>query len=409
MTKFLTFIFLCTTLFVSAQELQTVQLFNPQTNDLSPFINIDGEYLVFSFDDMDAGYKRYEYKIVRYDRFWNQSSVFLSEYLNGYETNYIRDYRNSFNTRVHYTHYEVQIPNRDFSFKLSGNYAIQLLHPNNKSVMLEKRFSVYEDLTAVGVNVERINGFEEQNQRVAVRIASSNQFDLTKNQQESLLVILKNDNWKEGMALQQPVFAQPFQFTYNQMDNLFSGGVEYNWFDTKNIEIAGMTTERIIRDDVYKTVLRADGFAPDQPYLDRPDVNGNYYVRNDRIPNPMNAGSEADYTEVFFALAGYEPAANERIFVYGAFNNFEPTEDSFLEYVPQTGYFETSILLKQGYYNYSYGVLNTDTQEIDYDRISGSFWETENKYSALFYYRPWGQRYDLLVGYGEGFSRPSLR
>lgn len=358
---------------------------------------------------MEGGSKRFDYKIVRYDRFWQPSSLFLSEYISGYETNYIRDYRSSFNTRVNYTHYEVQIPNRDFSFKLSGNYGIQLLHPQNKSVILEKRFAVYENATAVGVHVERINGFNNENQRISVQVASTNQIDLTRNQQESMMVVLKNDNWNERIVLQQPVFAQAFQFTYNQMTNLFSGGVEYNWFDTKNSEIAGLTTEKIIRDDIYKVVLRPDAFAPDQTYLDRPDVNGNYYIRNDRIPNPLNAGSEADYMDVYFGLSQEKPAANESIFVYGAFNNFYPTPESILQYVPTTGLWETNILLKQGYYNYSYGIINNDTGEIDYDKISGSYWQTENKYSALFYYQPWGKRYDLLLGYGEGYSRPSQR
>ncbi|MDO5655345.1 MAG: DUF5103 domain-containing protein [Flavobacteriaceae bacterium] len=400
-------IFFCGLL--SAQQIRTAQLFNPQSNDLSPFINIKNDYLIFSFDDMEGGSKRFDYKIVRYDRFWQPSSLFLSEYISGYETNYIRDYRSSFNTRVNYTHYEVQIPNRDFSFKLSGNYGIQLLHPQNKSVILEKRFAVYENATAVGVHVERINGFNNENQRISVQVASTNQIDLTRNQQESMMVVLKNDNWNERIVLQQPVFAQAFQFTYNQMTNLFSGGVEYNWFDTKNSEIAGLTTEKIIRDDIYKVVLRPDAFAPDQTYLDRPDVNGNYYIRNDRIPNPLNAGSEADYMDVYFGLSQEKPAANESIFVYGAFNNFYPTPESILQYVPTTGLWETNILLKQGYYNYSYGIINNDTGEIDYDKISGSYWQTENKYSALFYYQPWGKRYDLLLGYGEGYSRPSQR
>lgn len=402
-------LFILSSLLLSAQNIKTVQLFNPQSNDLTPVINIDGEYLIFSFDDLDAGYKRYEYRIQRYDRFWEPTTIFQSEYLNGYQSNTFNNYRNSFNTRVNYTHYEVEIPNRDMGFKLSGNYGIQLIHPENRTVILEKKFFVYEDQTAVGVRVDRMNGIEEENQRVSVQIGSTNRIDLTKNQQESMLVVTKNDNINENLVLQQPVFAQPFQFTYNQMDNKFSGGVEYNWFDTKNLEIAGLTTEKILRDDIYKIVLRADGFAPEEPYLDRPDVNGNYYIRNDRLPNPLNAGYEADYAEIYFGLGGYEPEANEEIFVYGAFNNFLPTDETTLKYVPQTGLWETSVLLKQGYYNYSYGIYNTATGEIDYDKISGTFWQTENKYSAFFYYRPWGKRYDLLIGYGEGYSRPALR
>lgn len=401
------FIFNILLIGLNAQNVKTVQLFNPQSNDLSPIISLN-EYLIFSFDDLEGGYKRFEYKIVRYDRFWEKSNIFTSEYLNGYQKNYIRDYRNSFNTRVNYTHYEMKIPNRDFSFKLSGNYGIQLLDPNNGSVLLEKRFSVFENQTAVGVNVERINGLSEKNQRVQVVISSS-QMDLTQNQNECSLVILKNDNWNEALTLEQPNFAQPLQFTYNQLDNNFIGGTEYNWFDTKNLNIGGLTTEQVIREDIYETILRPNAYAPDEPYIDRPDVNGNYYIRNDVIPNPNNADSEADYTKVFFALANYTPNENEEVCVYGAFNNFKCNDESTLKYVPETGFWETEILLKQGYYNYSFAVKNKDNGELNYSKIGGSYWQTENKYSALFYYRPWGKRYDLLIGYGEGYSRPSQR
>ena len=389
-------------------NIKTIQLFNPQSNDHTPVISMD-EYLIFSFDDLDARYKRYEYQIIRYDRFWNISDVFQSEYLNGYQKNYIRDYKNSFNTRVPYVHYEVQIPNRDFSFKLSGNYAIQIMDPNSSQILFEKRFAVYDNFTSVGIKVDRINNLKDLNQQVSVQVASNHQFDLTQNQQESMLVILKNNNWQERLVLNQPVFVQPFQFTYNQMSNVFAGGVEYSWFDTKDIEIGSLSTERIIRDDVYKTILYADEFNPNETYLDRPDVNGNFYIRSTSIPNQNRADSEADYTDVYFALANYTPEENEEICVYGAFNNYQCTPESVLTFVPSSQLLETSIRLKQGYYNYSYAVRDKNTGEIDYNKITGSFWQTENEYSALMYYRPWGKRYDLLIGYGEGYSRPSQR
>lgn len=389
-------------------NIKTVQLFNPQSNDLNPVIAMD-EYLIFSFDDLEANYKRFEYQIVRYDRFWNKSDIFQSEYLNGYQKNYIRDYTNSFNTRVPYVHYEVKIPNRDFSFKLSGNYAIQLLAPNSSKVILEKRFSVFENLVGVGVKVDRINNLQEKNQQISVQVASLNQFDLTQNQQESMLVVLKNHNWQDPLILEQPVFAQAFQFTYNQMDNVFAGGTEFQWFDTKNIDIASLTTERIIRDDVYKTILYPNAFTIDETYVDRPDVNGNYFIRSSSIPNPSRAASEADYTDVYFALSGYEPTDNEEVCVYGAFTNFDCTPESTLHYVPESQLWETDMRLKQGYYNYNFAVKDKSTGELDYTKITGSYWQTENEYSALMYYRPWGKRYDLLIGYGEGYSRPSQR
>ena len=96
------------------------------------------------------------------------------------------------------------------------------------------------------------------------------------------------------------------------------------------------------------------------PYDDYPDIDGNFFIRNNRYGNEYAANSEADYSWVYFALDAY---------------------------------------------NYQYVVKNTKTGKIDPSYVSGSFWQTENQYQALFYYRPWGQRYDVLMGYGTGNSR----
>ena len=57
-----------------------------------------------------------------------------------------------------------------------------------------------------------------------------------------------------------------------------------------------------------------------------------------------------------------------------------------------------TLSLKQGYYSYRYllqrsdGTLTTLPSE-------GDFYQTENQYQALVYYRPTGSRCDRLVGY----------
>ena len=71
----------------------------------------------------------------------------------------------------------------------------------------------------------------------------------------------------------------------------------------------------------------------------------------------------------------------------------------------ESGLWEVELYLKQGYYNYQFAVRNTKTAEVSQTYIDGSFWQTENLYQALFYFRPWGFRYDMLIGYGEGNSR----
>jgi hypothetical protein len=62
------------------------------------------------------------------------------------------------------------------------------------------------------------------------------------------------------------------------------------------------------------------------------------------------------------------------------------------------------MLLKQGFYNYKYVVVDGDTGLIDEGAISGNFYETENNYKVLVYYRDLGARFDRIIGLGEANS-----
>jgi len=61
------------------------------------------------------------------------------------------------------------------------------------------------------------------------------------------------------------------------------------------------------------------------------------------------------------------------------------------------------MLLKQGFYNYKYVVVNKDGT-VDENAISGNFYQTENNYKVIVYYRDLGARYDRIIGLGEANS-----
>ncbi|MRI64299.1 DUF5103 domain-containing protein [Ornithobacterium rhinotracheale] len=401
-SSFLIICFLAQSIFGMAQ-FKTIQLFNPQTNDHTPVIKM-GENLIFSFDELNKNYQNYDYKIVRYDRNWQPSSAFVSEFLNGSERNRIQNYKNSFNTRVNYTHYEVKIPNNDFSFTLSGNYGIQVLKSGSDEVLIEKRFYLVQPLADVGVSVERINSDDVNNQRVAVVVNSPSIDFIQSNDYD--LVIMQNNNTHISKTLDNPTFTQSHQLIYKSFDTNFAGSAEFEYFDTKNIDIAGMTTQNILRDNIYNVFLYRVSY-PDGVYEDQPDLDGDFYIRNMNA-TPQNSAFEADYAEIHFFLEDFEPKGEENICVVGAFNNFSCTDDSVLRFNSEFDVWETKILLKQGYYNYSFATKNQEGV-MDFSSVTGSHWQTENKYGALLYLKPWGQRYDLLVGYGEGFSKPPYR
>jgi hypothetical protein len=391
------------------KNIKSLQIFNPQTNDNTPIIRIGGsESLFFLFDDLNTGYKRYQYKIEHRNADWSESNIFQSEFLNGVSSDYVRTHKNSFNTYQKYTNYQIQFPNDQMNVKLPGNYVLKVYLDNDSKPLFTQRFSVYQPITEVGVSVSRYNNPTNQdlNQRLQIQVASGTQ-NLIESPDGAKLFLMKNNNWEEGYFVNRPTFSRNNQLTYNDTEILFPGGAEYNWFDNKNLEVPSLTTESTFRkDSVYHTVLRADIPKYNLPYDDYPDIDGNFFIRNNRYGNEYAANSEADYAWVYFALQNFEDQDGLYVpYVVGAFNKWQINDETKLQKDEKSGLWVTEQFLKQGYYNYQYVVKNTKTGQIDPSYVSGSFWQTENQYQVLFYYRPWGQRYDILMGYGTGNSR----
>ena len=90
---------------------------------------------------------------------------------------------------------------------------------------------------------------------------------------------------------------------------------------------------------------------------------------------------------------------NSKVYVYGRFNNYALTEENQLLYNSETDLYEAAILLKQGFYNYKYVVVNGEN-EVESSKISGSNFETENDYLIIVYFRKFGETYDSIIGIG---------
>ena len=65
--------------------------------------------------------------------------------------------------------------------------------------------------------------------------------------------------------------------------------------------------------------------------------------------------------------------------------------------------YKNTRLFKQGFYNYKYVLVNRDGS-IENGAIDGDFWQTENEYTVLVYYRDLGARYDRIIGMGNANS-----
>ena len=112
--------------------------------------------------------------------------------------------------------------------------------------------------------------------------------------------------------------------------------------------------------------------------------------------------TEADYAMMHFTLYADAPFLDKSVHVYGAFNNFEIEEETKLVYDFEDKSYKGAILMKQGFYNYTFATVDK-FNKVDTNEVNGTFFETENQYTVITYFKPLGGLYDRVIGIGTAF------
>ncbi|WP_294276288.1 DUF5103 domain-containing protein [uncultured Chryseobacterium sp.] len=383
---------------VFGQNIQSIQLFNPQTNDETPVVKL-GQQLVLSFDDLTNASEIYRYTLKHYDRNWNEDNLFFTEFANGSLNGLLDKFQYSFNTLQSYTHYTLTMPNDKMQPKISGNFELVVYKDSADRPLFTRRFYVVENNAVLGVNVSRIADVRnpDVNQRVEVQAVSQGG-DLNSNVNSISLNVMQNNNPNMMIGNLRPSSTLGNKLLFQQMNLVFPGNNEFYYFDNKNIDMAAdMVRATEIKDGVNQTYLHPVWAFP-LNYQYQPDVNGAWYYRRNDLGIERNAEREADYAWVYFSLDS-DPVDKE-IYVLGGFNNFKPSKENMMQYDAAIKKYVARIYLKQGFYNY---ILATKEAggPLNFGEVNGNFWQTENLYQAFLYYTPFGRNYDGLMGYGE--------
>jgi len=397
--KRILYFFLIFVSFLQAQNIKTIQLRSLQENNFSAIVPL-GTVLVLSFDDLDADSKEYQYKIEHMTYDWQKSRLLSSQYINGFDQNYINNVTNSFNTFQSYSHYEVKIPNVNTVITKSGNYLLSVIDASNE-VVFTRRFVLYEDLTTIGVSVVRSRNTKTVNTQQTIQFSVNHpNIQINNPGLEINVAIIKNNNWNETISNLQPTFFKPNQllYTYTNKTN-FWGDNEYLNFDSKIIRNKSLNIVKITKDDVFNHYLYPYVYNEFLEYTYNPDINGQFVIRT--LEGNDN-DTEADYALMHFTLQVDEMFTEKEVYVYGAFNDFSISDTNRMYFNPNTNTYNSSILLKQGFYNYTYATIGADGL-VNTHQINGSFFETENQYTVITYYKPFGSLYDRVIGVGSGF------
>lgn len=377
------------------EYIKTISFLSNSNQSELPILKLN-ERILLEFDVLTANEEDYYYTIEHYNYDWTPSKLIKSEYLQGMDNLRIVNYENSFNTYQIYSNYRLQIPNSQTRLKISGNYMLHV-YDDYGDLMFSRKFMVYEELSAVAIQIKRSRNITYINEKQSVDFSiRTSDFRFNNPQQNVRTLIIQNNNLKTAISGLQPQYTMGNEliYRYNEATS-FWGGNEYLYFENKDVRGTNLGVEFIDLQDVYHSYLYLDQIRSSLPYTYNPDINGNFVTT---VLNRTNPSIEADYTVVHFGLI--LPPTSYSVFVYGNFNNYTLNTSNQMYYNEERGLYELELILKQGFYNYKYVVVDNQGELIE-GAISGNFYETENNYKVLVYYRDLGARYDRIVGYGE--------
>jgi hypothetical protein len=215
-------------------------------------------------------------------------------------------------------------------------------------------------------------------------------------------MLLQNGQLGSAITNIKPMYTIGNDLIYKyDSETQFWGGNEFLYFENKDVRNATNNVAFIDSNNgIYNTHLHTNNARANNPYTYNPDINGNFMLRN---VNAEKNEIEADYTWVFFTLSAPSFYEKKDIYINGMFNNYTLTPEYKMDYNETKGVYEKAIIIKQGFTNYQYVVA--DNKGIDYENaIDGNFYQTENNYFALVYYKENGQRYDRIIGKGVASS-----
>ncbi|MBQ7421825.1 MAG: DUF5103 domain-containing protein [Prevotella sp.] len=369
-----------------------------------PVMELGNGTLAISFDDMTHEYRRYMYRLEHCEADWSVSEeLFESDFCGGFASgNTIDDVQESLLTNVLYTHYSFHIPNEKCRIKMSGNYKLTVYDDNNEEKpVLTACFMVVEPLMGVSLSVTSNTDLDINNahQQVSMNLNYGN-IGVANPQTQIKTVVLQNGRWDNARwnAKPQYVMADGLRWEHNR-ELIFEAGNEYRKFEILSTDVASMGIDRIRWDgEEYHAYPFLS--LPRPNYLYDEDTNGAFLVRNS---DNIDADFTSDYMSVHFQLQSPYEMENP------VYINANWTNDRFLpkyrmEYDEETKTYEAVVRLKLGYYSYQYVMLD-EKGNVRTLPTEGNFYQTENKYQALVYYREQGGRTDRLVGYQQVQTR----
>ena len=366
-----------------------------------PILRLGSEdKIILKFDELVEENKQYSYSIIHCNSDWTKSELQPQEYIEGFEHGIIENHLNSVNTIQRFVHYWQEFPSSMMKFLVSGNYILKVFQDDNPdNVIMVRRFMVYEQGANIRANamMARSPDVQRLKQEVDVFISPASNMSFADPNRFVKVNVQQNgrrDNVSELKLRQYK--SNELEYSFNN-SNIFEAGNEFRNFDFTSIRIRSQNVSNFDYIDGNNIVkLRPVVNRSNLPYTTIGDLNGYYYIRNERADNN---DLESDYAWVNFYL-NVPINLEGSYYIWGELSDWYNNPQNKMEYDRSLNCYTLRLYLKQGFYNYMI-MHKPNSSKLDYEigKMEGNFSQTNNTYHIFVYYRKPGDYHDSLIGY----------
>ena len=384
-------------------EIKSVKFFRPGDQSTFPVLMLNSaDILHLEFDELGTDIKNYYYSFQLCNADWTPSNLTTFDYTKGFQSIRITMYRNSSLANVKYVHYQAAIPDKNSMPTRSGNYLLKVfLNSDTSQLAFTKRFVVVKTMTQIAAQVSQ--PFNASLFQIGQRLQLGIQADKRINVLGPSVIkvaVLQNNNWQTALFIDRPTIYHANYFEYS--DEAATGMPalkEFRWIDLRSLRLLSDRMQTLDnKTDTVRVIVKPETTRTGQSYIYYNDLNGAFTIETYESINPFWQSDYA-YTQFKYFPPGNKAFAGRDVYIFGEMTNYAADTSGLMQFNPETGAYEKTLLLKQGYYNYLYATRLSNGGPLDFSQTEGNHWSTENKYTVLVYYRPFGARSDECIGY----------
>jgi len=387
----------------TAPQIRSAKLYRSGDQTSFPALQLySSDVLELRFDDLDNNItKNYYYTFQLCNADWSPSMLTPFEYIKGFQQVRIGTYRNSYISGTRYVHYSATIPDRNTYPTRSGNYLLKVfLDGDTSRLAFTKRFVVVQPLASVAAQIQQPFNARlfRTGQKLSIAVQTDPKVQIF-SPTDLKIVVLQNNNWVTSLFIDRPTITRGNYYEYSdEAQTALPGGKEFRYIDVRSMRLRGdrVTDMRNINDTTH-VYVKPDANRSGQAYIYYRDLNGTYTVETIENVNPFWQ-SEYGYVHFTYFPPGNKAIEGSDVYLFGELTNWGRDTSARMIFNADKGAYEKALFLKQGFYNYAYITLpQKGTGYPDFSQTEGDNWSTENAYTVLVYYRPFGNRADELI------------